>query len=369
MMQLIETAATWFTKIGMPVVAAYHLIFGSLFFNTAATDAVGLEKVGNELLIPFQYLFAGRVAIPVTDREGHIEEYLFRQRYDYSKDYAFRTTAAVVALPVSLVAGTIVKAAAYTSKLTRDHYLAMQESLTKTTSKIELYRKLGIAIVSDEEMMEIEPPRFSRRPGEEKKLHLDKKALREIARLLKQNQIPFWIDCGTCLGAQRYGGVIPWDNDIDLSVLEPDFENVRNALSQLDPNKYVAQDWSNRDRPNTYIRVYVKETRNHIDIYHFRIDPIAKTVKYIISSENSAFLPKSWKDRERKVCVDTPFDQIFPLKKVKFDGVDVYVPNKTVQYLQARYGQNIDPVKVFNPVTNVYEKDLSHPYWKDSFAR
>ena len=364
----IETLSLWMTKFGMPVVAAYHLVFGSLFFNTAATDAEGLEKVGDELLIPFHYLFAGRVAIPVTDREGH-KEYLFRQQYDYKEEFVFRTTAAAIALPLSIVAGTVVKTIGYASKTAREHYVGMQASLKKFSSKTEYYKRIGIALVKEEEMGEIEPPRFSRRPGEENKLKIDKEALREIVSLLKKHEIPFWIDCGTCLGAQRYGGVIPWDNDIDLSVLEPDFENVRSALSELDPQKYVAQDWSNRDRPNTYIRVYVKETRNHLDIYHFRIDAEAKTAKYVISSENSAFLPKSWKDRERKVCVDTSFDQIFPLKKANFDGITVYVPNKTVEYLQARYGQNIDPVKIFNPITGLYEKDLSHPYWKDSYMR
>ena len=65
----------------------------------------------------------------------------------------------------------------------------------------------------------------------------------------------------------------------------------------------------------------------------------------------------------------TPFALVFPLKKAYFDGIGVFVPGKTKEYLQQRYGDNIDPVKTYNAQTGQYEKDLSHPYWKDSYAR
>jgi hypothetical protein len=135
-------------------------------------------------------------------------------------------------------------------------------------------------------------------------------------------------------------------------------------LQKLDPKKYQVQDWSNRGLPGSYIRVYIKENRNHIDIYHFSINEQNKTISSILSNEESPFMVESWKIRERRFKVPTPFDTVFPLKKASFDGIEVWVPNKTESYLQLRYGQNIGPIKVYNEESGWYEKDLSHPYWQ-----
>jgi lipopolysaccharide cholinephosphotransferase len=35
--------------------------------------------------------------------------------------------------------------------------------------------------------------------------------------------LPYWMAAGTALGAVRHGGLIPWDDDGDLYVLEPQF--------------------------------------------------------------------------------------------------------------------------------------------------
>src|SRR5579864_3603333 len=104
---------TWFVHFGMPVVLAYHLICGNIFLNTAAEDAAGLEKVGNSLLSPVQYLLAGKKAILVDGK------YRLEQHYDYNVNLAVRSIASVLSLPITLPVGSFMKGLGYLSEETR----------------------------------------------------------------------------------------------------------------------------------------------------------------------------------------------------------------------------------------------------------
>jgi LicD family protein len=351
-----------FIYMGMPVVLAYHLTCGNVFLNTAAEDATGFEKAGNIFLTPAQYLLNAKTAHPIPSSQG---QYVLEQRFDYHNHLPLKSTFSIISLPFTLPIGCLLKGISYMTESGKSHHKAIVASIESTDvhPNIDYYRSLGLVVI-DEVAESTDVPQFKRRPGEENVLQLEKVLLAQISQLFNENQIPFWVDCGTCLGTHRYGGAIPWDKDIDVAVLCPDFDNVMHALNKLDKTKYHVQDWSNRCRPKTYIRVYIRENHNHLDIYHFAIDPETKTVRSILSNEISEFMLESWKIHERRFTIPTAYETVFPLKKAKFDGIEVYVPNQTKKYLQERYGDNIGPVKVYNETSGEYEKDLSHPYWQ-----
>ena len=45
---------------------------------------------------------------------------------------------------------------------------------------------------------------------------LMKTILRDIDKICRENNISYWIESGTMLGAIRHNGFIPWDDDIDI---------------------------------------------------------------------------------------------------------------------------------------------------------
>jgi len=304
---------------------------------------------------------AGKKAVPNEDG------YLLEQRFEYREHFILKSSLSFVALPLSITLGSTLKTLACLDPVTRKHY---QEVVRATHSqKVVLNKEIGRRYGLEIEDAMVDPPQYQRRPGEENILQEDKEALKEIVRILNENHIPFWVDCGTCLGTYRYGGAIPWDWDIDLAVLQIDHDNVKNALKALDPARFVVQDWSSRLLPKTYLKVYVKSTASLIDIYHFAIDEEQKTVHTVLSNEGSLFLPESWKIRERRYTKPIPIAAVFPLKKALFDGIEVAVPRETKMYLQVLYGENIAPAKIYNEVTGQYEKDPTHPYWQQAYAR
>jgi len=369
-----ESFSNWIVYIGLPATGAYHLLCGNPFLNVSASDAKGVETAANVCLAPVQYLLAGKTAKPVLSEDGKRMGYALEQRFDYA-DPAFwwKTASAYCALPSSLLVGSVLKGFSLLSSVTREKYEKIATSVAKGGSLLtlhdEYYGSIGIEPVRIETAQPADCQRYERRPGDASKLKSEKEALKAMVSLLNEAGLTYWLDCGTCLGAYRYGGNIPWDWDVDIAILQKDSENVRSVLSSLDPEKYAVQDWSSRDKPNTYLKVYVKETRSLIDIYHFAINEETHSISSILSNGDCVFLPESWKIRERRFVMQTPFSYVFPLKKANFDGIEAFVPNETKKYLQQRYGENIDPAKIYSPVTGEYEKDWSHPYWQLPYTR
>lgn len=362
---ILERSSVIIYKFGMPAVYFYHVILGSTFLNTAAEDAQGFERLANQALSPCQYFWEGKKAVPHFGEHGEWT-YTLERRFDYDNCFFFKTAASMAMLPISITVGSALKGLAYLSSETRlraDKIRAAQYS-RKVELNSDYYTSVGLQVNDWREAEMIDPPRWKANPNSKHQLEKDVQALAEITQILSDRGIIFWIDCGTCLGCYQYGGVIPHDWDIDIGILKADFENVKNALHDLDPEKYVVQDWSGRALPKSYLKVFVRETGGMIDLYNFVIDEEKKQIATILSNEFNIFLPNSWKVREKRYCTPMPFSNVFPLKKALFEGLEVPVPGKTEKYLQVFYGENLAPAKIYNEVSGIYENDQSHPYWQ-----
>ncbi len=80
--------------------------------------------------------------------------------------------------------------------------------------------------------------------------------LREVMRLCEANQIEYFIHGGTALGAQKYGGFIPWDDDIDIGMAREHYDRfLAVAAEQLDKAYFLQTPDTDEHSPYAYTKI------------------------------------------------------------------------------------------------------------------
>ena len=87
--------------------------------------------------------------------------------------------------------------------------------------------------------------------GQLRKLQLGNLALlKEFDVICRENNLHYWLDFGTLLGAIRHKGFIPWDDDIDLGMFREDYEKLIEIFSNNTYNPDVYADYN-----ETFIKI------------------------------------------------------------------------------------------------------------------
>jgi len=217
----------------------------------------------------------------------------------------------------------------------------------------------------------------------------------EFDAICQKHNLKYWLDSGTLLGAVRHEGFIPWDDDIDLSMPVEDYNRFTEiAQSELSENIF----FQTKERDSAFKFDYIKLRSNRASIVEFHEKD--REIEYhqgvfvdifpMLTLENSQESKKFYEDifEEIRACssvsLHTPngineplkrerlvkeldarhqgwsredskviysgkmpdvaawfdFKEIFPLKKMMFEGLEFSVPNNPHHYLENIYSFN-----------------------------
>lgn len=77
----------------------------------------------------------------------------------------------------------------------------------------------------------------------------------EVDRICRKHNIRYWLSSGTLIGAVRHKGFIPWDDDLDIEMLLPDYKRLMKVLPEELPENLALQ---SQDTDPNYFFFYAK---------------------------------------------------------------------------------------------------------------
>lgn len=84
--------------------------------------------------------------------------------------------------------------------------------------------------------------------------------VKELDRVCRKHDIPYFLYGGTLLGAVRHNGFIPWDDDLDVGLLRKDYIKLMSVLPEELPDCYVLQ---NNDTDKNFFYFFAKLRHKH----------------------------------------------------------------------------------------------------------
>ena len=85
--------------------------------------------------------------------------------------------------------------------------------------------------------------------------------LQIFTQICDQLQLKYFLVCGSALGAVKYGGFVPWDDDVDVALFRDDYERFCKEAPALLPKQFFLQNFqSDPAFPAIYSKLRNSET-------------------------------------------------------------------------------------------------------------
>jgi hypothetical protein len=180
-----------------------------------------------------------------------------------------------------------------------------------------------------------------------------KKTFKKLLKILKlwnevakEGGIEYWACGGTLLGAVRHSGFIPWDNDIDISIMLSDLKKVKKNLDKHPVLKYYESMCG--------LRVYLSDEDDNKEItvmdificdYYNKI-----TISFCGALSNGG--DPTWWMSELFPNQHIYKSELYPLKELAFEDTTIMVPNNEINVLYRNFSDKcLTACKISSHVT------------------
>ena len=169
---------------------------------------------------------------------------------------------------------------------------------------------------------------LARRKRDLPRIHASlRRLLSDFQDVCDKHNIEYWADGGTLLGAIRSGGIIPHDDDIDVSLTSDAMSALRQAVKdsknlrvQMAPLAWGVHKFKNKAENDVWIDLFEVTT----------VKKDGKTRVHYVKQDHRTTWPKFWHNE----------DELRPLKKVRFEDTHIMIPKSPIVYLERGYGAN-----------------------------
>ena len=163
--------------------------------------------------------------------------------------------------------------------------------------------------------------------------------LKKVTNILDDNNIDYWLEGGTLLGVIRENRLLPWDNDLDISMKEEELPKLEKVLKKI-PYKVRVRKFTRNTNPfNRGDTRMIKISNKRLFFFQGDIT-LDIFVKY---KKDETYY---WKVGSKGKSVPAHFYK--DITDYPFAGKDFKIPKDYAAYLTYRYGDWKIPVKVWD---------------------
>lgn len=188
---------------------------------------------------------------------------------------------------------------------------------------------------------------------------ISKEIVNKVTEIGLKYDTKIWIEFGTLLGYVRESGFLVHDRDIDFGI-EYKYWNP-NIISDLKKSGFSIRRTSKLtdDIALSYVGKWKKDMLTNVmpmykninigfEIYHEGINEYKNNMYF-------------WPPKHPNWIFEIPKKLIIPQKKVKFYDLDIWIPEKTIEYIEFMYGENWK-IPIVNYIGSKTHKENSNKF-------